>query len=920
VQASVAAPVEVATPPTSNPTANTSNLSPILLSIISEKTGYPEEMLEPGMDLEADLGIDSIKRVEIFGAVQEQHPALAQIDAQALGEKRTIQDILDLLGSSNGVAASVVGEKKKLTPISYKTAADAHRSTVSVLPLPRPDHQEIALPAGHIWLLCEDGTELGASLAAKLSGKIVRVAMPGTNSNAPYRLDTASEAAIGQLVSQISQNEGAIGGCIYLHPRKAKTANTTSQKEGLKAAFFLAKHLAKSLQNAGENGYGSFLAVSQTDGRFGFENPGNLDMSGAALTGLTKSLNLEWPSVWCRTVDFGEGVTLQEQVQSLITELHDPSRKIGEVGYTPAGRATLQAIKDHSPATTSLESRITNNSVFLVSGGAKGVTASCVLEMAKNYACKFILLGRSSLEGEEPGFSKGVTGEMPLKKAIMESLKAQGQKPAIPEVNRQYRSIISRREIQETLSGIEQAGGKAIYISADVTQPEGLKKELAVATDLLGPITGLIHGAGRLADKLIENKTEADFEAVYGTKVEGLESLLQVLDLATLEHLVLFSSVAGFYGNIGQTDYALSNELLNRTASQLKQTYPNCHVSSINWGAWDSGMVSPALKKRFEAEGVVLIPLDSGPVMMVNELVTANEDQAVVVIGNPLPKPPSYLGELKTHRIRRELLLEENTFLYDHSILGNPVMPVVHAGTWMIQTCEQLYPDYAFYSIENVNLLKGIVFDGKQATTYFSDVKEIAKDEDHIRMEVLVWSEDPKVRMRPHYKSVVELRKKISTAPLAQQVSLEGFVQTGEEIYQKKVLFHGPKFQGIQKVVRVNPQEILLECYLDDPGPEAQGQFAAGSVNPLIADAQYQGFLVWVHHQQGASCLPVRSRQAINYRPIPFGQKLYVRIAISESSSFKAIGHIQVFDPAGKLYNETFDGEVTISQQLDWSK
>lgn len=66
-----------------------------LLEVISEKTGYPAEMLELNMDLEADLGIDSIKRVEIFGALTQQYPDMAEINPNELTELRTLQEIVD---------------------------------------------------------------------------------------------------------------------------------------------------------------------------------------------------------------------------------------------------------------------------------------------------------------------------------------------------------------------------------------------------------------------------------------------------------------------------------------------------------------------------------------------------------------------------------------------------------------------------------------------------------------------------------------------------------------------------------------------------------------------------------------------------------------------------------------------------------
>ena len=67
----------------------------MLLEVVSEKTGYPAEMLELSMDMEADLGIDSIKRVEIFGALTQKYPELSGINPNELTELRTLGEIVD---------------------------------------------------------------------------------------------------------------------------------------------------------------------------------------------------------------------------------------------------------------------------------------------------------------------------------------------------------------------------------------------------------------------------------------------------------------------------------------------------------------------------------------------------------------------------------------------------------------------------------------------------------------------------------------------------------------------------------------------------------------------------------------------------------------------------------------------------------
>ena len=67
-------------------------------ALIAEKTGYPEDMLEDDMDLEGELGVDSIKQVEILSALRDQHPELPEVDPEVLADLRTIRAIADFFG------------------------------------------------------------------------------------------------------------------------------------------------------------------------------------------------------------------------------------------------------------------------------------------------------------------------------------------------------------------------------------------------------------------------------------------------------------------------------------------------------------------------------------------------------------------------------------------------------------------------------------------------------------------------------------------------------------------------------------------------------------------------------------------------------------------------------------------------------
>ena len=122
----VAQPLEntdsVATPvvETAVPTEGNSEMLDLMLSVVADKTGYPAEMLELSMDMEADLGIDSIKRVEIFGAITEQSDKLTDINPNDLTELRTLQEIVDYISQKAGISATSapVAAKKAVAPIA----------------------------------------------------------------------------------------------------------------------------------------------------------------------------------------------------------------------------------------------------------------------------------------------------------------------------------------------------------------------------------------------------------------------------------------------------------------------------------------------------------------------------------------------------------------------------------------------------------------------------------------------------------------------------------------------------------------------------------------------------------------------------------------------------------------------------------
>jgi len=100
------------------------DLMTTLLAIVAEKTGYPVDMLNPDMGLDADLGIDSIKRVEILSALQEQRPETPAVPPDRLGSLRTLREVVDLLNDSASAPAATAIPTTSITNASTDITAD----------------------------------------------------------------------------------------------------------------------------------------------------------------------------------------------------------------------------------------------------------------------------------------------------------------------------------------------------------------------------------------------------------------------------------------------------------------------------------------------------------------------------------------------------------------------------------------------------------------------------------------------------------------------------------------------------------------------------------------------------------------------------------------------------------------------------
>jgi hypothetical protein len=558
------------------------------------------------------------------------------------------------------------------------------------------------------------------------------------------------------------------------------------------------------------------------------------------------------------------------------------------------------------------------NALLVASGGARGVTAHCVIALAARYRCRFLLLGRSH-RAPEPPWARDATTPPELKRLAAEALRAAGQPPTPTTIAPLVQSILAIREIDRTLSEIERAGGQAEYLSVDVTDRAALADTLRPALARLGPAAGLIHGAGALADRPIERKSEADFDRVYGTKVGGLANLLDCLPIEQLEHLVLFASAAGFYGNPGQSDYALANEVLNRVARLAGAASPRCRAVALNWGPWDGGMVDETLKRMFHRRGVDLIPAAEGARALIEVLEAEPRPRAVVVGGRLADRPASRPDRAERHRVWRRLTRAANPFLRDHVVGGAPVLPAVCAVQWLSGLGEEIYPGYRLFALDDFQVLKGIVFDADLAERYCLEIDQVEAADEQIVYRATIWSDRAGGEPRRHYRARVTLRREPPPPPRYLDLDLreDAGARDGAGLYRDGTLFHGPAFRGVERLLNASPTHLTLACRLAALDAAAQGQFPARSFNPYVADAQFQAQVVWGRLFRGLASLPLSCRRGEQYRPLPFDRTVYVSVDVRGSGEHGVTADLTSHDRDGRIHLRLQGAQVTLSHQLN---
>jgi NAD(P)-dependent dehydrogenase (short-subunit alcohol dehydrogenase family) len=588
--------------------------------------------------------------------------------------------------------------------------------------------------------------------------------------------------------------------------------------------------------------------------------------------------------------------------------------------------------------------------VFLITGGARGITAEIAEEIAQRYRPTLVLTGRSPQPAAaEPTATAGAAGARELKAALIEEGRRSGATRTPAAVEAALRRILQDREIRAHLETMRRAGATVRYEQVDARDDLAFGRLIDDLYRDYGRIDAVLHGAGVIEDKLIEDKTPESFDRVFGTKVDGALTLARRVRPEDLKLFAMFASVAGRFGNPGQCDYAAANETLTALALHLDRSWPG-RVLSIHWGPWRSGMASAEVQERFAARGVQLVSPAGGRPAFIREIERGAKGEVAVVLGDGpwrayaaaasdrtasaasaatgpagrhalplldgLDARPSDGGGFE---IRRLLDPASDLFLLDHQMDGRPVLPAAVAMELFAEIVRHGWPEWEVQAIQEFRVLNGVVLKDGPRPIVVRARAATQPGQERLELSVDVVIADPESG-RPCYQATVLLGDRLASpapGPFAPLREPRPWPTSVESAYEN-LLFHGPLFQGIRTIDGLGDEGISGTVLPSTPARCVRG--ANGGdwlIDPVVVDSAFQLGILYARSNYDMTPLPARFRSFRRYAPFNGSP-----IRCEFRSVARAGGHvldiqIAFLDKEGRLLGMLEDMELSCSRELN---
>ena len=924
-----------------------------VLDIVAEKSGYPKDMLDLDLDLEADLGIDTVKQAEMFAAVRAAYniprdenlklrnfPTLAHVinfarerqsgAANAPAGSSATQETPDPAQKKPAVSVSSDARPAATTARPIPASFDAANRIPRRVPVPnlRPPLgmcklTGVTLGSGRRVVLMPGGSEVAVALSERLEALGVEV----------LRIeDTADVATLEERIKTWLAG-GSIHGVYWLPALEdegdIKDMDLAGWHEALRVRV---KSLYVTMRILYEQiaAPGTFLvSATRLGGQHGYDEAGATAPLGGSVVGFTKTYKRERMDALVKAVDFEAGRTRSEIADLLIGEtLRDPGAV--EIGYKDGQRWTVglqeQLASDGKPGLT-----LDSNTVFLVTGAAGSIVSAITADLATASGGTFYLLDLvPEPDPNHPDLNRFVTDKDGLKRDLFARIQARGERATPALVEKELAALERARAANNSIEAVRAAGGTAHYFSVNLTDADGVAAIIKQVRERSGRIDVLLHAAGIERSHFLPDKDAGEFDLVFDVKSDGWFNLLHAIGNMPLGATVAFSSIAGRFGNAGQTDYSSANDLLCKITSSFRATRPGTRGMVIDWTAWGGiGMATRgSIPRMMEVAGIDMLPPEAGIPLIRRELTTGGT-RGEIVIGQRLGvllnewdatggldtstpgkkplRPGVMIGGLSGMSLQSGLKIETTLdpatqpFLRDHQIDSTPVLPGVMGIEAFAEAAVCWLPDWHVAAIEDVNFLAPFKFYRNEPRTLTIETVTHPQDDTLLADCRLTGSRSLPAQTEPqvttHFTARVRLTKHpaeaVTTTPLGKP---GGHIIEAADIYP--LYFHGPAYQVVRRAWWDGKQMVglMAESLPHNHHPSQLPTVVA----PRLIELCFQTAGLWEMGVQGRMGLPLHIHKV----------RLYGMPEATETALFAVVTpdadegsfHAEVVDMKGNRY------------------
>lgn len=937
------------------PPVDDESIKAFVLKAVSEKTGYPVEMLDLDLDLEADLGIDTVKQAELFAAVRE-HYQLPRREDLRLADYNTLAKVIQFMRDSLIAQKAPTGEAR---PVSSQGAEVGTSSELSanlldnllqqsagqviprriVVPVLRP-RLDLCVSTGVILdgssriVVVADQGKVAEALVKRLRSRKVQVLL------IPADELRDSFAKVEEFVSA-----GGVSGVYFLAALDVEP-HLSEMNEEIWQAELDRRVLSLFTLLRTISGEPFLVSATRMGGLHGYSPEGALAPLGGGVSGFTKALARERPNVLIKVVDFEKEAKPAEIAMRLFSEtLSDPA--VTEVGWRENQRYGFTLVECPLDAP---EPALTGEEVYVVSGGSGGIVAPVVLDLARNAGGRFYLLSRTPLPDPDDAALKALRADRDaFKMKMIQELKARGEK-ATPAVVDQKLAVLDRAlATLDLIAAAQKAGATVRYLPCDVTDPGSCERAIQAVVAEAGRVDVFLHAAGIERSRRLESKPQEEFQQTLAVKASGFFHLFKAMEQngCVPGKIVLFSSVAGRFGNAGQTDYSAANDLLAKLGASIRTVYPHLQVVTIDWGAWaEVGMASrgyvPELMKRAGIE--MMHPAVAAPLVRweINrhspggEVVYAGslgvlEGEVNADGGLDLEKANQALtrGHPKHLMLTRvtgmslkegvilEAELDPNTepFLRDHALNGIPLLPGVMGIEGLSAAAQHIASvlasekgSYRVIGLEDVQFRAPFKFYRNQPRKVTWKARVLREGDflvgyASLESTLARYGRDPERML--HFTGKVYLQP--TAEPLEEATGPApawngSRILPADEIY--RLYFHGPAFRVLE-AVQQKPGVVLGKLSQDLPPLTREEQSLI--LSPLLVELCLQTAGVWEIGTKGTMALP-RSIGRLRVYPTEVnGSEIYAEVTPRGEDRERPSFNARVVDAKGRVFLELED-------------